>query len=241
MLRLACVAFLIVLYGAAPPPSRTPAVSIVALYRERMMLPAGASLRVKLVDTNTGRVIASAMLADPHVPVHLDLAYEPSNIDTAHSYTVAARILVDGEPYFATETPVKVITQGKPSQVELLLTRVTPGSHASLEDRRWTLVELHGHAVSIAQRPYLKLSNGRASGFGGCNRFTGGYTRHGDTIEFRATATTMMACIQQSVMDTEGEFLKALSSVRYWKVEGSDLQLLDSRHKPLMRFVAKRS
>ena len=170
MLRLAYIALLMAVLGAAPPPSRTPAISIVALYRERMMLPTGATLHVKLADANIGHIIASAMLDNPHVPVHIDLAYEPSNIDAAHVYTVDARILVNDEPFFASDTPVKVITQGNPSQVELLLVRVTEPSPASLEDRRWMLSELHGHTITGEQRPDLELSAGRAYGSGGCNR-----------------------------------------------------------------------
>jgi putative lipoprotein len=236
MLRLASVITLALLFGAVSPPGRTPTVSIVAFYRERMMLPPDASLHVRLTDANTGRVLASAMLDNPHVPVHLDLTYEPSNIEAAHVYTVAARIVVDGDPYFATETPVKVITQGNPSQVELLLVRVTAESPAFLEDRQWTLWELHGHAVSVEHRPYLELSAGRASGSGGCNRFTGGYKLHANILEFTPAAATMMMCIHEDVMNTEGAFLKALSSVRYWKVTDSNLQLLDSGHKTLMQF-----
>lgn len=240
MLRVAAIALMLVLFAAAPAPSKTPAISIVALYRERMMLPAGATLHVKLADASTGQVIAKAMLYNPHVPVYLELAYEPSNIDKAHVYTVAARILVKRELFFATDTPVKVITQGHPSKVDLLLKRVTAESPMALENRHWTLSELHGHAVSGEHRPYLTLSEGRASGFGGCNRFTGSYKLHGEAIEFMATASTLMACVQENVMETESAFLKALSSVRYWKVEGSDLQLLDNERKQLMRFSASK-
>jgi heat shock protein HslJ len=49
----------------------------------------------------------------------------------------------------------------------------------------------------------------------------------------------MMMCIGQNVMETESDFLKTLSSVRYWKVEESNLQLLDSERKPLMRFGSR--
>jgi putative lipoprotein len=236
MLRFAVVVMLALLCGAAPTPPRTPAVSIVAFYRERMMLPAGASLHVNLTDVNTGHVLAKAMLDNPHVPVHLDLAYEPSNIDTAHVYTVTARILVDDDPFFATETPAKVITQGNPSQLELLLIRVTPESRAFIEDRRWTLWELNGHALSVERRPNLELSAGRVSGSGGCNRFSGGYKLDGNAIEFMPAAATMMMCIHEDVMQTESTFLKTLSSVRYWKAADSDLLFLDSNHKTLMRF-----
>ncbi len=239
MLRLAAIALLVFLCGVAPAPSRTPAVSITALYRERMMLPPGATLVVKLADGNSGHVIASAMLDNPHVPVHIDLAYEPSNIDATHVYTVAARIDVNGDPFFATDTPAKVITQGNPSHVELLLKRITAESPMNLENRHWTLMELDGHPINAEHRPYLELSGGRASGSGGCNRYNSGYKLQGDSIEFSVGATTMMACIQEHVMETESAFLKTLSSVRYWKVEDSDLQLLDGEHKPLMRFESR--
>lgn len=238
MLRIGGFAMLFLLCTAAAPPARTPAVSIVALYRERMALPPGATLEVKLTDADSGRVIASAMLDNPHVPVSIELSYEPSNIDAEHVYTVNARILVDGEPFFVTNTAAKVITQGKPSQVELVLERAPAASPSSLENRQWMLSELSGHAVSAEHRPYLELSAGRASGFGGCNRFSGGYTLRGDSIEFTAAATTMMACVQPGVMETESAFLQTLLHVRYWSAEGSNLELFDSGRRLLLRFEA---
>ena len=40
----------------------------------------------------------------------------------------------------------------------------------------------------------VRFVDGRASGFSGCNRFTGSYTRDGDTLTVGHLAGTMMAC-----------------------------------------------
>lgn len=236
MLRAVVIAFVLVLLNAAPLSSKTASVSIEALYRERMLLPERATLRVRLTDAESGNVIASTTLDNPHVPVHLELSYEPSNIDNAHVYTVTAQIAVNGEPFFATSSPAKVITRGNPSQVELLLERVTAESATMLEDGQWALLELHGRAVIAEHRPFLAMSAGHASGSGGCNRFSGGYKLSGNAIEFTATATTMMACIHEHVTETETAFFKTLADVRYWKVAERQLQLLGKEHNTLMRF-----
>lgn len=104
---IAATAFSPLSAAAAPPPA--PAVSVVALYRERIMLPPGAVLSVRLADQSQGageHSIATATLLNPHVPVDLNLRYDPSSIDPTHTYVVSARITSDGELWFAMGVPL---------------------------------------------------------------------------------------------------------------------------------------
>ncbi len=79
----------------------------------------------------------------------------------------------------------------------------------------------------------------RASGSGGCNRFTGAYTRTAlEGLVFSPMAGTMMACADG--MDTERVYLKALSRVKSYNILGSILELYDEGGTLVARFEARR-
>jgi heat shock protein HslJ len=100
---------------------------------------------------------------------------------------------------------------------------------ADLENVEWTLTELDGAALQATSRPAptLKLSSKdhRASGFAGCNRFTGGYELVDERLRFNALATTRMACPEPT---PEPALLKALEATASWKVTGRTLELADA-------------
>ena len=77
-----------------------------------------------------------------------------------------------------------------------------------LEGTEWALAS----GVDVpedADPPTLLLENGNASGFGGCNTFTGGYELDGDSISIGPLAGTLMACELQK-MAIEGAYMPAL-------------------------------
>src|SRR5690606_12902780 len=82
------------------------------------------------------------------------------------------------------------------------LTRVTP----QITGWRWTLVELQGQPVTgLTRAPFLVLdaAANRASGFGGCNSFSGAFVLDESVlrIRFERMAATLRACT--SGMETE--------------------------------------
>lgn len=103
-------------------------------------------------------------------------------------------------------------------------------AQAALEGTEWRLVRLASGPVAAedAQRaPSLTLeaAGARASGSGGCNRFSGGYTREGQSLRFTPLAATKMACPD---METEGAYFAALEATRGWRLAaGGGLELLD--------------
>src|SRR6267142_2811231 len=85
----------------------------------------------------------------------------------------------------------------------------------------WKLTYLGDQPIPVvrwAHEPHVILhpDTRRASGAGGCNRFTGSYEVNGDRLAFGETAATMMACLEG--METEKEFFAADS--RLVTVEG---------------------
>ena len=81
---------------------------------------------------------------------------------------------------------------------------------------------------------------GRASGSGGCNRFTGSYTFDDGKLAFGPLAGTKMMC-PEAVMDQEDRFHQALGAVDkvvldgpflLIYIEGSDAPLRFTRMEP---------
>jgi putative lipoprotein len=58
------------------------------------------------------------------VPIAFELKFDPAKIDEQHKYTVSARISVDGQLWFVSDTTYPVVTQGHPSNVALTLKQV---------------------------------------------------------------------------------------------------------------------
>jgi heat shock protein HslJ len=77
--------------------------------------------------------------------------------------------------------------------------------------------------TSEAARFVQFRSNGKVSGFSGCNRFIGNYTQNGDALTIGPIATTRMTC-RPSAMKREQRFLAMLANVRL--AEGSYLKLI---------------
>lgn len=122
-------------------------------------------------------------------------------------------------------------------RIARILTQPTPAAPPAaaasrpLEGTEWILTEIGGHPAShgAGGKPatlLLSASDHRASGFGGCNRFSGGYRIAGDSLVFGALAMTMMAC--PSGMELEQQFGAALTATRRFKVNSDTLELLDS-------------
>jgi uncharacterized lipoprotein YbaY len=112
------------------PPPETASVTGTVSYLQRMALPPNAVIQVALLDVSqrddTEKVIAEQKLnlGQRQVPVPFTLKFDPAKIDQKHAYAVSAKITVDGKMWFATEQAYPVLTEGKPSHVELILKQV---------------------------------------------------------------------------------------------------------------------
>jgi len=96
-------------------------------YLQRMALPSSAVIQVQLWDVSLAdapaKVIAEQKLTLGYrqVPVSFSLTFDPAKIDPKHTYSVNARITVDGTLRFISDKSYPVLTQGKPSQVEVIV------------------------------------------------------------------------------------------------------------------------
>lgn len=106
------------------------------------------------------------------------------------------------------------------------------------ESLDWRLVRLGDEPVATGpgQREaslHLDARTGRASGSGGCNRFTGAFRRQGGRLTLGPLAATRMACLDPAAGRTETRFLAALEATAAYRVAGRRLTLLDAAGAPL--------
>lgn len=111
-------------------PPATDSVTGTVSYLQRIALPTNAVIVVKLSDVSQAdapaKIIAEQTinLGQRQVPVPFVLAFDPSKTDAKHSYSVSAKITVDGVLMFTTEQSYPVLTNGHPSRVDLILKQV---------------------------------------------------------------------------------------------------------------------
>jgi len=225
----------------------------IATYRERIALPSQAIFEVTLEDVSRSgapsEVIARVTNEQPgNQPIEFTISYDQGRIIQSHTYSVRARILVDGRLWFATDQNYPVLTRGNASDVQLLLRRTggqtLPGrvqSPPPLEDTYWRLTYLGNTPIVADQRHpeaniILHPANRTVTGSGGCNRLSGSYSLNGNRLSFGSIASTMMACV--AGMETERALLNALGRARTWRISGQNLELFDDRGNSLARFEA---
>lgn len=109
------------------------------------------------------------------------------------------------------------------------------GSGATLTNTSWQLTELAGQP-GARQTLQFDTSQGRVSGNGGCNNFSGGYQWSGKSLKMGPLASTRRACVDDATSRQESAFLKALEDTRTWQVDGKVL-ILAGDSGPLARFT----
>jgi putative lipoprotein len=99
-------------------------------YRERIAMPQNAVLIVQLQDVSRAGAAAQVIAEEKitmggrQVPIPFELTYNPRHIHAKHTYSVSARITVDGHLRFVNTTAYHVLTQGNPAKVDMMLQAV---------------------------------------------------------------------------------------------------------------------
>ena len=100
-----------------------------ATYRERIALPPDAVFEAILddvtsMDASSTELARTTISGPSEPPIPISIAFDPAAIDPRRSYTVRARILVDGTLWFASDTTHPVLTRGAGHTVDIVLTKV---------------------------------------------------------------------------------------------------------------------
>ena len=108
-------------------------------------------------------------------------------------------------------------------------------------DNEWIVTEIGKEkvTVSVEKTPWIKLSEGRISGFSACNRLMGSYTLEGETLTFSQLGGTKMFCFD--TQDLEDRFLQTLAKTHFWKQKCGKLCLFDKDKELIMKFKIKKT
>jgi heat shock protein HslJ len=95
----------------------------------------------------------------------------------------------------------------------------------ALFGKRWKLTEIRGNAVKA--EPYIEFDRekGRFSGFGGCNRISGGFEVSDNNLKLSQVISTKMACLDAAANQTEADFLRELTGTLRFEIHDDVLRL----------------
>jgi putative lipoprotein len=252
--------FLLVVFAVAIGPAAAAKVTLTGevTYRERIALPAGSSLRVRLIDlTALGtptRVEAAAPITTPgQVPLTFTLNFDDSTINPDHRHAVIAEISVGIELWFRNSTPYEVAPLAPAEAITIVADFVgrrtpapqpqpaapqpEPPSVESLLGQNWRATAIRGEPTTSGIDSTLSVTSElRAGGRGGCNNYFAQAAINGGSLRFSTVGSTMMACLSEEAAAQEDLFFAALEATRFWRLDGENLLLLGTEGRELVRF-----
>jgi heat shock protein HslJ len=86
---------------------------------------------------------------------------------------------------------------------------------------------------------FIQFNDGRVSGSGGCNRFSGSYEQDDGKLRLSQMISTQMACTDDKVMQAEQHFLQMLDAVRQADATHRRLILKDGSGNALATLVRR--
>ena len=95
----------------------------------------------------------------------------------------------------------------------------------SLESSDWMLVGLGDQLPLPATTLTITFENGQAGGSAGCNSYGATYTIKGDQLNLDEITSTLMACMDNGVMEQEQVYLSFLAEVNTYAVIDGTLYL----------------
>lgn len=249
MLTRLFAGFVAVLMLALPAFAQPVTLTGTVTYYERIALPAGSQLRLRLVTLADNRQIASATsrIADrASPPVGFTMNLRSTSAASAGPLGLVAEIRTGGDLFFRSAAPTP-IDLANPDGIAIVVRRasdptpVTPPEPALPEPQllgtSWTVTSIGGRPVS-SPRPltFVIARDSRISGYSGCNSYSAEATITGTTITLGMAVATQMACLSP-VMDQEMDYFAALEAVTAYRVEGDSLRLLDAAGVPMIGLV----
>ena len=191
-------------------------------------------------------------------PYPFAIEYKPADIDERMRYSLRATITVEDQLMFTSTEfidpfsgeDISIMLQRVPEPVDRSPMSPQPDSTdealaaapvdkaeetaQSNDSPAWVLETLAGEpaptgAGGKAIDLVLNAGENLASGFSGCNRYTGSFSNegkstHGTPLKFGALAGTMMACAEGDA--AERAYLQMLGGVDAYRMQGSTLALL---------------
>lgn len=112
-----------------PQSESRPEVSGTVTYREKMLLPTVADVKIlvfEIDDQREPKTIVERLIPTQgrQVPIPFKVLL-PQSVNREHDYSVGAEILIDGKVWFRTTKMTFVLTHGYPNDVHMVLSRAS--------------------------------------------------------------------------------------------------------------------
>ena len=129
--RTVGLALLLASLGGCGSDADAPAVTGTVTYRERIAMPPGAVVTVRLEDVSLADAaavpVADQVITNPgNVPVPYSVEYDSMMINPVRTYAVRAEIRVGATLWATTTSSYPVITGGSPSSGVEILVQLVP-------------------------------------------------------------------------------------------------------------------
>lgn len=120
---------------------------------------------------------------------------------------------------------------------------LAPGQGDGLLSTVWELVAFRegGTESPVIEGSRVSLEideNGQAGGSGGCNSYGGQAKIEANNISFSEIHSTLMACLDDGVMEQETRFYQALENSREFELDGDRLTIFYGEGQDALVFVA---
>ncbi len=104
----------------------------------------------------------------------------------------------------------------------------------------WLAKNIAGDPVPTPERVTLSFANGRVSGRGGCNQYSGPVEYGNGRMKIGPIISTKMACLEDGLMQLESKYLGALQTAESYSVStGTQLTIATARGPLLFKASPK--
>ena len=209
-------------------------------YRERIALPPGAELSVVLLDASLNNPLAhlfagtNIALDGKNVPVPFSFVADQSMMIPGDTYEVRAVIRAKaGEMIWRTNVGHIVdlsSTAYDAGKIELVMVEGSEETDSSaLQGAEWIVEDINGGGVIDYSKATISFSEeGRISGTGGCNLFSGHYEASGSTLKIMSgIAMTRKACAP-ALMQQDQRLMTILQSGQSYSIKDGTLTILNA-------------
>ena len=213
-------------------------ISGEATYRERMLLPSGAQLEVRLEDQSRAdapaTVIASFDGPATTSPTAFEVTFDSAVIQPGHRYGWRASIRHEGNLMFTSDT-FMAFDPAQTTGVSLPMVRVAEADEPLSLTGAWLAEDIEGGGVIDNAQTTIEFHEETVSGRGGCNSYRGPAKVAGNKLAFGSLVTTQMACAP-ALMDQENKFYAALANARTFEIDNVQRKLIlrDEAGKPII-------
>lgn len=117
------------------------------------------------------------------------------------------------------------------------------GGEDSLMGTLWVLESFGTPSAETAVTGETPLTleftlDGQVGGYGGCNSFGGSYTVEGNRLVLGEIVSTLVACVDTTLMNQEVEYLNALQTVAEFQVDGDRLAITYHEGQGTLNFIS---